>query len=334
MNEKIALITTTINVPEVLALYRQCDQEVRFFVAGDQKTSKGVAEFVEALGNARYIAPDEQHRWNCSEPVGWNCIQRRNIAMLEALEWGADIIVSVDDDNIPMDRNYFADIRRLMGGRFSGLSAVGFNYWFDIGQLLQPVAKHRGFSHDVKALWSIKPAVDARVGVCAGLCLGDPDIDAVTRMALAPEVHSMSELARRGLIVDKTTWTVFNSQNTAIRRQFAPYFFMFPGVGRYDDIYASLIVQWAMWAFDYHVHFGDPAIWQQRNPHNLMKDLRAEIEGMEKVKHIPRLLAGVSSFDGLKSLEEVFALLAVNGILPKATFQACEAWIRDIEEVL
>ena len=43
MDEKIALITTTINVPEVLALYRQCDQEVRFFVAGDQKTSKGVA---------------------------------------------------------------------------------------------------------------------------------------------------------------------------------------------------------------------------------------------------------------------------------------------------
>ena len=32
---------------------------------------------------------------------GWNCIQRRNFVILEALERGATQIALIDDDNIP-----------------------------------------------------------------------------------------------------------------------------------------------------------------------------------------------------------------------------------------
>ena len=35
--------------------------------------------------------------------TGWNTDRRRNFALLEALKWGADLIVSVDDDMIPMN---------------------------------------------------------------------------------------------------------------------------------------------------------------------------------------------------------------------------------------
>lgn len=38
-----------------------------------------------------------------SNLIGWNCIQRRNIGYIEAYKRGADIIASIDDDNIPYD---------------------------------------------------------------------------------------------------------------------------------------------------------------------------------------------------------------------------------------
>ena len=38
-----------------------------------------------------------------SDAIGWNSIQRRNIGLLYAYEQGADVIATVDDDNIPYD---------------------------------------------------------------------------------------------------------------------------------------------------------------------------------------------------------------------------------------
>ena len=41
--------------------------------------------------------------------MGWNCIQRRNFAILEAYDRGAEIIALIDDDNIPY-KNWFKGI--------------------------------------------------------------------------------------------------------------------------------------------------------------------------------------------------------------------------------
>lgn len=325
---KVAVATTTINIPHALELMRACDPFVQFFIAGDRKTPIEAAAYVNAIPNATYLSPADQGRWACSELIGWNCIQRRNIAILEALEWGADIIVLWDDDNLPMDTNYFDHFTSRFAYPFVGLGAIGHSYWFDIGQLLRPRARHRGFPYNVKSLWSVKPMVNARIGVCAGLCLGDPDVDAVTRMALGPEVHGVSELVRNGLVVDVSTWTVFNSQNTAFIRELAPFMFMLPGCGRYDDIYASLICQWAMRRRGLHVHFGPPMIWQSRNPHDLMRDLYGEVEGMGKIKKLAEFLSTYKpdSEDGLVG--------ALRPFLPSETMDAMLAWQQDVGEAL
>jgi len=38
-----------------------------------------------------------------SDSIGWNCIQRRNFGILKAFSLGADIIATIDDDNIPLE---------------------------------------------------------------------------------------------------------------------------------------------------------------------------------------------------------------------------------------
>src|SRR5262245_3232642 len=111
---KVAVATTTIHVPKALEFLRRCDPLVGIFVAGDEKTphdavSSLVRAFHDPDSPVVYYEPDDQKAigYACSELIGWNCIQRRNIAILEALKWGADIIVLWDDDNLPLNTSYF-----------------------------------------------------------------------------------------------------------------------------------------------------------------------------------------------------------------------------------
>lgn len=346
---KTALITTTINVPRVLALYRKLGPDAQFFVAADERTPLEAYQFCADIPNCEIYSPDRQRElgYECSALIGWNCVQRRNIALLEAVKWGADVIWTIDDDNIPIGSNYFVsairDINNFIPGYggfhepFNGLKASSPSGWFDPGCLLVPQTKHRGFPISIKSEPVFEQVTDAKIGVAAGLCLGDPDIDACTRIVTAPIIHSVSELGRAGIVVDPhDANTVFNSQNTAFIRQLAPAMFMMPGVGRYDDIYASLICQRIMRESNLHVHFGQPFVWQQRNQHNLISDLRVEIDGMERVEHLANFLDAciMPSNNQIENLRWIYKALGEPGMLPKPASEAALAFLSDIEKVL
>ena len=55
------------------------------------------------LRNGFYLTPgfQESRYKKLSDSIGWNCIQRRNLGIVHALELGADVVALVDDDNIP-----------------------------------------------------------------------------------------------------------------------------------------------------------------------------------------------------------------------------------------
>ncbi|MDE2103161.1 MAG: DUF288 domain-containing protein [Patescibacteria group bacterium] len=335
---KVALIITTINVPRVLALYRKLGPDVAMFVAADEKTPLEAYSFCANIPNCEIYSPDRQRElgYECSALIGWNCIQRRNIALLEAVKWNADFIVSIDDDNIATDLTYFGEFNFAFAG-VNGLKASSSFGWFDPGCLLVPQTKHRGFPISIKSDPVFEPVTDAHIGVAAGLCLGDPDIDACTRIATAPIIYSVSELGRAGVVVDPhDANTVFNSQNTAFIRELAPAMFMLPGVGRYDDIYASLICQCIMRENNLHVHFGQPFIWQERNQHNLISDLRAEINGMEKVEHMANFLNAciMPSNNQIENLRGIYKTLVQAELIPQQASEAALAFLDDVEKVL
>lgn len=342
---KTALITTTINVPTVLALYRKLGPDVAFFVAADEKTPLEAYEFCATIPNCEIYSPDRQRDlgYACSELLGWNCVERRNIALLEAVKWGADVVVTIDDDNVPTNPDYFwqatgVDKKALTWTRlpFNGIKASSPTGWFDPGALLVPQTKHRGFPISIESEPVFEPVIDAKVGVAQGLCLGDPDIDAVTRIATAPIIHSVSELGRAGIVVDPSCWTVFNTQNTAFIRELAPAMFQMPGVGRYSDIYASLITQRVMRERGLHVHFGQPFIWQQRNQHDLIRDLRQEIDGMANVGSLAGWLNGYE-FEGESPLmlaRIIHENLRDLSWWPRIASEAALAFLDDMESVL
>jgi hypothetical protein len=330
---KIALCTTTIHVPHALKLLRKCSDSVRFFVACDQKTPD-IMEFGAA--ECSILSTFNQGKWKCSEAIGWNTIARRNIAFLEALKWGADLIYSWDDDNIPVSTDHFGKLEDIFVESFNGLIVSGDDDWFDPGTLLYPRTTHRGFPYYVHSDNRVSHVVEAKVGVAAGLVFGDPDIDATTRIATDPKVEDATLLGRTGVVVSPHTWTVFNSQNTVVIRELMPAWFMMPHVGRHDDIYASLIVQRVARERNLHVHFGPPFTYQQRNEHNLIHDLRAEIDGMENVTRLAELLDAII-LPGKSVLDDtriIYRALEHCTFLPDEAIYAAHAWLDDCEGVI
>jgi len=165
-----------------------------------------------------------------------------------------------------------------------------------VGQLYDPPASHRGFPHQLphrQPRFSF--VTDARIGAHAGLVIGDPDISAITRIARAPTVHSFSETLRHGIAVDpRHTHTVFNTQNSAVIRALAPAMLLCPQFKRYDDIVASLVTQRVMRDLGYHVLFGPPVVYQERNVHDLGKDLADEAWGQA---HLLQVAHGLDDLD-------------------------------------
>lgn len=338
---RIALVTTTIYVPRVLAHYRRLDADVAIYVAGDRKTPHDeVRAFLDDLGNAVYLSDEEQEAagYACSELIGWNTIPRRNVALLEALRSGADVVVTVDDDNIPVDAAYFDDLRALFSGPRACLTATSELGWFNVGAFLEPPGFHRGFPHELR---SPAPDValvgtpDVPVGVAAGVVLGDPDIDAVDRIALRPSVRNASEVLRGGLAVDAGVFAPFNSQNTAAVRALAPLLMVLPGIGRHQDIWASFVAQRLMMETPYRLHYGKPFVWQERTPQDLWRNLREELLGLEVGGRIVDDLRSVE-LEGttvVGDLRRVFEAMRMWNYVPEQTWRFGLAWCSDLESV-
>jgi hypothetical protein len=339
---KLALITTTIYVPHVLSLYRELDKEVMFFIAGDRKTPHDeVRRFVSSLGNAIYYSDTDQEKlgYACSEIIGWNKIMRRNIALLEAMKYGADIIVTIDDDNIPLDHDYFEVFKSVLTSPHSGLIGSSETRWFNVGEFLSPPVYHRGFPYDYRHIdlkVRLTSVCNAKVGVAAGLWLGDPDIDAMERITNRPTVYQVSEVLRSGLVVDNRCFTPFNSQNTAYVAELAPLMMVLVGVGRYDDIWASYIAERVMMDTDYHVHYGRPFVWQERNPQSQWRNLKDEVFGMEFTTRFCQDLVDANLGEGnvLEKLRRLYEHLRSVEYLPPVVYELGRAWCDDVERVL
>lgn len=265
------IVTTSINKPTEAVERFDAMEDWELIVVGDLKTPEGYR-----LQRGTYVSPEEQEKYDgaLSEAIGWNCIQRRNIGILMAYERGAEIVALVDDDNLPLEgwgcdllvgREVEVNYHTTELAAFDPVGATNYPHLWHRGYPLQLLAARRYESTERHAV-----AVDVQ----ADFWNGDPDIDAICRMEHAPEC-----------VFDPTWFPMaanrpapFDSQNTFLSRAVVPDYFLFPQVGRMDDIWAAYYVQ----AVGHRVVFGAPSVYQQRNPHDLTRDLLAEVVGYER----------------------------------------------------
>ncbi|KKW14662.1 MAG: hypothetical protein UY55_C0005G0010 [Candidatus Jorgensenbacteria bacterium GW2011_GWB1_50_10] len=338
---RLVLITTTIHVPNVLRSYRRFEPDMEILIAGDRKTPHDeVRVLANEIGNATYFSDKDQERagYRCSEVMGWNKIMRRNFALLEAIRSHAEIIISIDDDNLPLSNKHITDFNSSLSTPFDGFKATSETGWVNAAEYLAPKVYYRGFpftQRNIDHVPSMVTAENAKVGVANGLTLGDPDINAIDRILTRSMTYHASPILESGFVVDQKCFSPFDSQNTAFNRELSPLMMMLIGVGRYDDIFASYIAERIMWETDWHVHFGKPFVWQTRNQHNQWINLRDELFGMEYTEKFVEDLqtAELEKNDIIGNLQRVYDHLAKSDYLPQIVFDMARAWLEDLETV-
>lgn len=276
-----AIVTTTINAPtkallKFIEIGRMDDWSV--IIVGDKKTPHDdYLKLAQANPHVAYLTPQKQDsKYHAlSELIGWNCIQRRNFGIIEAYNMGAEVIATVDDDNIPFDNWGQAPLLAL-GKKPLVAVLQSPGVVFDPMQgTNEPGLWHRGFPLQLLNERSRTAYLGhferPRCLVYAEFWNGEPDVDAVCRIAKGPFDCKFTHEPFAG-----TAPGPFNSQNTFLHRDVVPTYFLFPGIGRMDDIWASYLVQ-----RDHpgSVVYGSASVYQERNVHNFVKDLEAEMIG-------------------------------------------------------
>lgn len=279
-----AIVTTTIySVSEATKKFATF-KDWHLYIVGDTKTPhEEYINFSKNNDNVSYLSPEYQEKSfkEISDLIGWKSIQRRNIGFLQALKDGADIIASVDDDNIPLD-NWG---KNLMIGKPTNV------YYYETDDIaFDPVGVtnyknlwHRGFPIQNLHQRNNKYKITRKTiipDIQADFWNGDPDIDAVCRLEHKP----MCFFDNKYFPLATNTFSPFNSQNTFFSREAMKKYFVipYPGVGRMDDIWSSYYIE----SLNFNVVYNEATVFQDRNIQDLTKNLTMEYIGYEKTKEL------------------------------------------------
>ena len=307
---KIAITLTTIFKPLVIEDYlknikKYDHKNLEIIVVEDKKTPSGVKEFCEGLEKkynipVRYLDLKFQKDYLIKYPdldkyLPFNSFARRNIADLYAYEKGFNIIIRVDDDNCPLEDD-FVGIHSLVGKKLKASVISSKNGWYNICEQLVDMDNipfyPRGFLYNMRWQKSeIKTHQDnLKVVLNAGLWLGDPDVDAITRLCKRINAVKYKETFGKNFILHKNTWCPINTQNTSYCSEIIPASLVLPNVGRYDDIWSGYLLRKIVDHMNHYISYGRPLIFQKRNDHNLWDDLNKEINGNIFTKHLIEVL--------------------------------------------
>ena len=350
---KTTVVLTTIRVPKLLFGYvdnaeKYGRSEVDFIVIGDHKTShkanQKLAEKIANKGyNAQYWDVSRQKKWlshfkELDKIVPWNSDCRRNIGYLLAYEQGAEIIITIDDDNYVTADDFFG-MHGIVGTTKMFKTVFSETKWFNPCSLLKVYPNRniypRGFPYYRRKCDALSwNHSTGRIALNIGLWLNHPDVDAITNLDQSVRVTGFNS---EQVMLAPGTYTPINTQNTAFHRRVLPAYYYLPmGVNiqgqvldRFGDIWSGLFVKKAIDKMDDRVAIGKPLTNHNRNPHNLLEDLQRETLGIIITEHLVPIIESIN-LDG-KTYADVYIDLAEK--LSKLDFHPNKAVKKYFEKV-
>ncbi len=327
MNRRWLVVTTIAPPTETLrALQVLCREGWSAVVVGDRggpRTWRCAG--VEYLGVER----QRRHFGKFADLLPYRHYCRKNLGYLFAVENGAELILEVDDDNIPLPGFGRGLKREVRGLRLRGSGWVNVYSHFTTAPVWP-----RGLPLD--AIRSPgQPEAMQKSRVCPiqqYLTQEDPDVDAIFRLT-----HPGPTRFRRGgpsVVLAREAWAPFNTQNTLFWREAFPLTYLPGHVSfRLTDIWRSFVAQAVLKARGYDLAFHPPSVRQERNPHDLMRDFAQEVDGYLHNRRIGEILTRelAAAPPGRGRLGDIalrfWRRLAAEGILPAAEIRLYESWL-------
>lgn len=327
--QQFIIITSIFPPTEAVRAFVQ-RKEWQLIVAGDKKSP---AEWT--CEGAQFLSADEQQQrdYHVVKVLPWNHYCRKMVGYIEAIKQGASIIVDTDDDNIPKDDWAMPPFN---GQYVTSPADLGFVNIYKSYTDMHIWARGFPLNRITDATTILDDAQlkqqSVKVGVWQGLADGDPDVDAIYRLTDNTPCYFRERPAP--LVLARGTLSPFNSQNTAYRRELFPLLYLPSRVTfRFTDILRGLVAQPIMWAQNYLLGFTNATVFQERNPHDYLKDFESEIPCYLYAEKIINAVAGCIAADASVSdnLHRAYQALEGLGITTKDEMPILEAWLKDLE---
>ena len=356
---KKAITITTINLPTVLEDYalninKFNQKNVEMIVVGDLKTPRDVSQYCNKISNSydlpiHYLSIESQKKYlkkyrKLDQYLPHNSFARRNIGDLFAYESGFDMVIRIDDDNYPT-KDDFVGGHSVVGENINTSCISTKSDWYNVCEQL--IDKDgipfypRGYPYSKRWVKDESHVVSKNVKIIvnAGLWLGDPDVDAVTRLCKPIDAIKFTKTYGSNFCLDIGTWCPINTQNTSYHREIIPAAFVPPNVGRYDDIWSGYLMRKVMDQSDLYVSYGSPLLKQLRNEHNLWSDLDLELNGNIHTDHLIEALQNIDVGNG--DILDKYHKLAIgldkeisqNREIFSGVIEGMLSWIDSIEKI-
>lgn len=332
---KLFSVITTINppTPTVQSLALRCADRV--IVIGDLKTPVDWS-----AAGSRFYSYDEQKTLGLSlvPRLRFSHYTRKNIGYLQAMRGGADVIYDTDDDNVPSSewqkRSLMCDVRPVVKPGWCNVYRYFHNsdIWprgFGLTKLGDP-------------LQPFEELMRVDCPVQQGLADGEPDVDAIWRLAAVPS-HMRGRITlfrdKKSVWLGTGVWCPFNSQTTWWFEQAHPLMYLpIHASFRMTDIWRSFIAQRCLWEIGRGVAFHSPSeVVQKRNEHDLLRDFADEVPGYLANEKIAEALEKLSLDPGegamTRNLVRCYEKLTDLGYFPPDELAAVRAWVDDVERI-
>ena len=321
-------IITTINKPTKAVVSLQQKFGDGLIVIGDKKTPTDWG-----YKDAQFYSETDQRGFEFVTRyyLPTNHYARKNLGYLLAISKKATSIYDTDDDNIPNEkwvvRKEEVEANESLGeGWYNVYDLVADNFMWP-----------RGFSlKHLRIFPSCGMPKFRTSSIQQGLSDGEPDVDAIWRLIFNRK-NTFSH--KKSIFLRPNTWCPFNSQSTwwfpkAYALMYLPIYATF----RMTDIYRSFVAQRCLWEIGEGVTYHSPSeVYQERNEHDLLKDLKDEVHGYLNSGKIVEILSKLTLKQGTENicenLKTCYMALIGEDILPANEIECVNAWVKDYEAV-
>ena len=302
-----------------------------FIIAGDTASIEIESKGLTFLDVKKQL--DSNFSYSKKAPFKNYC--RKNVGYLHAIKNGATRIVETDDDNFPKDSFFKPFEKNISAKKITQRGWINAYRYFTENKNIWP----RGFSlSDVKRKIDEYEFLKDEALYCPvqnGLVDSDPDIDALYRILFTTPFNF--EHSNRKVAYGKGSWCSFNTQNTVFYKEVFPLMYQ-PATPQFReaDILRSLVIQRILWENNAHILFYSPTVWQERNEHDLIEDLKQETRLYVHIKDVAKEFEDLE----IKSGEEFFQQNMIKcykiyqkyNFINDLEFQLIDAWFEDLSK--
>ena len=331
---KVTLVITTINKPNKnIELFCRGSKKNNwnFEIIGDRKSPK---YYKINYGNFYSIADQKKLSFKFPSICPENSYSRKNIGYLISMKKGSNVIIETDDDNIPK-KNFFK--KKKLTHITKEIKDTSWINIYNNFLLKKEMIWPRGlpFKNIQKNSSIKKKYIKSNFYLQQGVCEGNPDVDSIFR--LTNKKINIKFKKNYKVSLGKSI-SPFNSQNTIWFKKIFPLMYLpVTCTMRCTDIWRSLIALKILNNEGKKILFFGTTMFQKRNKHNLINDLKDELPMFVHSEKIIQIIKKLKLKKGEKfyfdNLLICYKALVKNKIFEKSELYYLKAWIKDCRKI-